>query len=144
VLTVGGEYYILDFEGEPIRSLAERRQKDQALRDVAGMLRSLEYAGLMAWKAFAEQHGETEDNDLEIWIQALIRWSEKVFLDAYYATSGEATFLPDPASRDLVLWVYELEKVLYEVRYELGHRPNWVFLPLEGLSRLLNKADQEA
>ena len=136
VIRAESELYILDFEGEPARPLSERREKDQALRDVAGMLRSLEYAGLVAWENYAQETGSTNEG----WADLLIRWSEAVFLEAYLATAGEtADYLPtDPEARDLVIWAYQLDKVLYEVRYELGSRPDWVSLPLRGLERLLS------
>ena len=136
VIRAESELYILDFEGEPARPLSERREKDQALRDVAGMLRSLEYAGLVAWENYAQETGSTNEG----WADLLIRWSEAVFLEAYLATAGEtADYLPtDPEARDLMIWAYQLDKVLYEVRYELGSRPDWVSLPLRGLERLLS------
>ena len=136
VIRAEGDLYILDFEGEPARPLDERREKDQALRDVAGMLRSLEYAGLVAWESCVQ---ETRSDD-EAWANLLVRWSEAAFLEAYLSTAGEtADYLPkDPEARALVIWAYQLDKVLYEVRYELGSRPDWVSLPLRGLERLLS------
>ena len=136
VIRAESQLYILDFEGEPARPLSERREKDQALRDVAGMLRSLEYAGLVSWENYAEETGSADD----VWADLLTRWSEAVFLEAYLSTAGDAaSYLPqDPETRDLVIWAYQLDKVLYEVRYELGSRPDWVSLPLRGLERLLS------
>ncbi len=136
VIRADSELYILDFEGEPARPLSERRERDQALRDVAGMLRSLEYAAFVAWQTYAQEHGSSD----ETWADLLIRWSEAAFLEAYLSTAGsEAAFLPqDPVARDLLIWAYQLDKVLYEVRYELGSRPDWVWLPLRGLERLLS------
>ena len=100
------------------------------------MLRSLEYAGLVGWQAHAQATG----NDDETWADLLILWSEAAFLEAYLATAGEtASYLPaNPEVRDLLVWAYQLDKVLYEVRYELGSRPDWVWLPLRGLERLLS------
>ena len=137
VIRAEGELYILDFEGEPARPLSERRERDQALRDVAGMLRSLEYAGLVAWQEHAQESG----SDDETWADLLIRWSEAAFVETYLSTAGEgASYLPeDPETRDLLIWAYQLDKVLYEVRYELGSRPDWVWLPLKGLERLLGE-----
>ena len=137
VIRAEGELYILDFEGEPARPLSERRERDQALRDVAGMLRSLEYAGLVAWQTHAQESG----SDDETWADLLIRWSEAAFVETYLSTAGEgASYLPeDPDTRDLLIWAYQLDKVLYEVRYELGSRPDWVWLPLKGLERLLGE-----
>jgi maltose alpha-D-glucosyltransferase/alpha-amylase len=136
IIRAEGELYILDFEGEPARPLSERRERDQALRDVAGMLRSLEYVGLVAWQQYVAESG-TDD---ETWADLLIRWSEAAFLEAYLSTAGDAaSFLPqDAETRELVIWAYQLDKVLYEVRYELGSRPDWVWLPLRGLERLLS------
>ncbi len=136
VLRADGEYYILDFEGEPARALDERRTRDSALRDVAGMLRSLEYAALAAWREHTDDTPPTDDT-AETWTTLLVRWSQALFTSAYTDTAGEADFLMDAPERRLLLWAYLLDKVLYEVRYELSHRPTWRWLPLLGLRRLL-------
>ncbi|WP_040605730.1 maltose alpha-D-glucosyltransferase [Salisaeta longa] len=139
VLRADGDFYLLDFEGEPARSIAARRQRDNALRDVAGMLRSLEYAVLAAW-----QDRAALDAAFEPWIDALIQWSDVVFLDAYADTARDAAFLQPKPSRYDVLWAYLFEKALYEVRYELNHRPSWAWLPLRGLNRLLHTEARSA
>jgi len=131
-----GDVYVLDFEGEPARSLDERRERENALRDVAGMVRSLEYAVLVAW----EEHTDS-DSAYTSWIDALIRWSEVTFLNAYAETAGDADFLPPSPARYSYLWAYLFQKALYEVRYELNHRPEWTWLPLRGLRRLLQTED---
>ena len=133
VLQAKSEFYLLDFEGEPARPAEERRTKEQALRDVAGMLRSFDYAGLVSVR-----DGDAAGSRAQ-WGHLLTRWAEAAYLEAYLSTAGDdAAFLPDdPATRDLVLWAYTFDKVLYEVRYELGSRPAWVELPLNGLERLL-------
>jgi maltose alpha-D-glucosyltransferase / alpha-amylase len=131
-LIADGEFYILDFEGEPARSLEERRRHDYALRDVAGMLRSLDYA---AFAPLLEM--EDPDEDLEEWAEALVRWLEAIFLDAYLRTAEDADFLLPTSARRPLLWTYLLDKALYEVRYELNHRPSWTRLPLRSLRRLL-------
>jgi len=131
-----GDVYILDFEGEPARPLRERRRRENALRDVAGMVRSLEYAVLASW----EEHTDG-DLDYAPWIDALLRWSEVTFLNAYADTAGDADFLPPPPARYSYLWAYLFQKALYEVRYELNHRPEWTWLPLRGLRRLLQTED---
>ena len=131
-----GDFYILDFEGEPARPLSERRRRENALRDVAGMIRSLEYAVLASW----EEHTDS-DAAYASWIDALLRWSEVTFLNAYADTAGEAEFLPPPPARYSYLWAYLFQKALYEVRYELNHRPDWAWLPLRGLRRLLPTDD---
>jgi maltose alpha-D-glucosyltransferase / alpha-amylase len=133
VLRSEGEFYILDFEGEPARSIEERRSRDYALRDVAGMLRSLEYAALAAWRAYREKESE----HLKNWTRALVRWCEALFLNAYFGSAEQGHFILPKHLRRPFLWAYLLDKALYEVRYELNHRPDWVWLPLEGLKRLL-------
>jgi maltose alpha-D-glucosyltransferase/alpha-amylase len=143
VLRADGEFYVLDFEGEPARPLAERCQRDFALRDVAGMLRSLEYAALLAWRRHRDEAAEDEDEPpptLETWTEHLARWCEALFLSGYYDTAGDAAFAQPEAARRSYLWAYLLEKALYEVRYELNHRPDWIWLPLRGLQRLLKEA----
>jgi maltose alpha-D-glucosyltransferase / alpha-amylase len=136
VILSEGEYYILDFEGEPARSITERRRRDYALRDVAGMLRSIEYAALATWKSH-----EDRSEYLRAWITHLVRWCEAVFLDAYFSTAEDGDFLLPRGHRRPFLWAYLFDKALYEVRYELNHRPSWVWLPMEGLDRLLKEAD---
>jgi maltose alpha-D-glucosyltransferase/alpha-amylase len=133
VLRADGDFYILDFEGEPARPLEERRRRENALRDVAGMLRSLEYAVLAAW----QDHTGTDPSYAD-WVDALLHWADTTFLDAYADTVGDASFLPPPDSRYAFLWAYLFDKALYEVRYELNHRPSWAWLPLRGLRRLLD------
>ncbi len=136
VLQADGEFYILDFEGEPARSIEERRQRGHALRDVAGMLRSLDYAVLAGW------HEATDDNTALLpWADILTRWCQSLFLHGYLDTAGESDFVVPEEQRDLLLWAYLFEKVIYEVRYEISHRPRWTWLPLRGLSRLLDTPD---
>jgi maltose alpha-D-glucosyltransferase/alpha-amylase len=131
-----GNFYILDFEGEPARSIEERRARENALRDVAGMLRSLEYAVLAAWQDHADS-----DPDFTPWVDALLRWSEVTFLNAYADTAEAADFLPPAPARYSFLWGYLFQKAIYEVRYEVNHRPDWAWLPLRGLRRLLHTDD---
>ena len=124
-----GTFYIIDFEGEPARPLAERRERHSALRDVAGMLRSFAYAAAVA----AMQ--ARESGPAERWEQAM----RDAFLGAYLAPSGEAAgFLPDsPAAVKRLLTLFELEKVFYELAYELNNRPSWVWVPLIGIAHVL-------
>ncbi len=138
VIRSEGEFYILDFEGEPARSMEERRQTDYAFRDVAGMLRSIEYAARAAWHEYRGREAS-----LEGWTDRIVRWCEASFLDAYYRTSGEDRFVMPLPIREPFLWTYLFDKALYEVRYELSHRPDWTWLPLEGLNRLLRIAWQQ-
>ena len=102
------------------------------------MLRSLEYAILAAW----QEHTST-DRAYAPWIDALLRWSEMTFLNAYADTAEGAPFLPPAPARYSFLWAYLFHKAIYEVRYELNHRPDWVWLPLRGLRRLLGYGDKK-
>ncbi len=119
-------WVILDFEGEPARSLLERRRKRSPLRDVAGMLRSFAYA------ASASQ--------LMRGVPSPEGWEEQArtdFLEAYYATV-EPTLLPAGRSAiEKLLAIFEVEKAVYELRYELNNRPDWVPIPVAGIARLL-------
>ncbi|MEX0746940.1 MAG: maltose alpha-D-glucosyltransferase [Rhodothermales bacterium] len=135
VLLADGEFYILDFEGEPARVLEERRKRDFALRDVAGMLRSLEYAAL---GAYAQR--KDEDGRLGEWTRRLIKWCETIFQNAYFDIAESGDFVATGKDRPLFMWAYLLDKALYEIRYELNHRPGWTWLPLQGLKRLLVEA----
>ncbi|HVB09272.1 MAG TPA: maltose alpha-D-glucosyltransferase [Bacillota bacterium] len=124
VLVADGDFIIIDFEGEPARSLADRRRKSGALRDVAGMVRSLHYAAMTAIRAGGDEQTAF----------AWYRWSAAAFLQGYLAAAGSAPFLPqEPAELRCSLQANLLEKVLYELRYELNHRPDWVDIPAAGL-----------
>jgi maltokinase len=115
-------WVILDFEGEPARNLPERRRKRSPLRDVAGMLRSFAYA------ATASETPPADD------------WEERAreeFLDAYLASADPSLLPPGRHGVDQLLSVFELEKAVYELRYELNHRPDWVRIPVASILRLL-------
>ena len=203
VLRADGEFYILDFEGEPARTIEERRQRDFPVRDVAGMMRSFDYAARSALLSFRERRDaesevskerlleesqqedshasvateveassngapeeaaaadeDSADAALEGWTEALVRWCQLLFFDGYSDTAtgaadtdaaaadtsaeGEAPASPllgNPAEHRTLLWAYLLDKALYEVRYELNHRPSWAWLPLRGLKNLLSEQE---
>jgi maltose alpha-D-glucosyltransferase/alpha-amylase len=132
VLVTGNDFMIIDFEGEPGRSFEERRTKGPPLRDVAGMLRSFNYA---RWAALKHTSQSTEellrlDQAAQQWEQA----TRSAFLGAYTATlNGTAQ---ENGSIEGLLHLFELEKALYELRYELGNRVDWVQVPLQGLLAL--------
>ncbi|HET6569305.1 MAG TPA: maltose alpha-D-glucosyltransferase [Rhodothermales bacterium] len=137
VIRAEGEFYILDFEGEPARTIEERRARDYALKDVAGMLRSMEYVALAGWRSVSNT---SDGKELEHWTSALVEWCKAVFLHAYFSTAEGGAFILPPEIREPILWAYLFEKVLYEVRYELNNRPDWVWLALRGLRRMLDKS----
>jgi predicted trehalose synthase len=124
-----GDWVILDFEGEPARTLAERRRKRSPLRDVAGMLRSFAYAATAAEL--------TRDADVpEDWEER----ARERFLESYLDTV-DATLMPaGDAAIERLLAVFELEKAVYELRYELDNRPDWVGIPVAGIERLMQQA----
>ena len=133
VLYTGDDFVIVDFEGEPSRPLGERRFKRGALRDVAGMLRSFQYAAY--GKALFDQErlarlAPAEQAALDAWARF---WQLQVcgaYLNAYLDTAGRATFLPaSPDELAMLLDVYLLEKATYELGYELNNRPAWVMIP---------------
>jgi predicted trehalose synthase len=114
----GDDFMIIDFEGEPLRPLEERRRKHTPLRDVAGMLRSLNYAAVSA---------RTETLEPEM---------RREFLAGYAAAAGDAPFLP-PSAEDVTraVAVFELEKAAYEIVYEANNRPQWVEIPVRAFIR---------
>jgi trehalose synthase-fused probable maltokinase len=123
------DWVILDFEGEPARSLAERRRKRSPLRDVAGMLRSFAYAHSAATLL---RDADVPDH-----------WEEQAreqFLETYLDTVDPELVPSGRAAVDRLLAVYELEKAVYELRYELDNRPDWVGIPVAGIERMIDGA----
>lgn len=121
----------LDFEGEPLRPLSQRIRADLALRDVAGMLRSLSYAA-----GFARQQGAEADQ-----VKTWERTARREFLDGYFSLGPDhtpETLDEDESSATTLLQALTIDKALYEVEYELRYRPDWVSIPLEGLHGLLD------
>ncbi|HET9087745.1 MAG TPA: maltose alpha-D-glucosyltransferase [Acidobacteriaceae bacterium] len=137
VLRVKTDFVILDFEGEPARSLEARRAKHSPLKDVAGMLRSFNYA---AWAALMRYSSRRPDDEahLEPWARL---WDYSVsaeFLHSYRETMAGSRLLPANASGfRALLNLYLLQKAFYELLYELNSRPDWVKIPLMGIQSLL-------
>ena len=122
-----GDWVILDFEGEPARSVPERRRKTSPLRDVAGMLRSFAYAASARRRSSAASIRPRAGR-----IAAAIE-----FLEGYLETVDPALLPPSRDQVDRLLTVFELEKAVYELRYELHNRPDWVAIPVAGILRML-------
>jgi trehalose synthase-fused probable maltokinase len=137
VLLGGRGWMILDLEGEPARSLEERRAKHSPLRDVAGMLRSFSYAASVA----LFERGAPESKDwarLQPLADEWERLARQRYVSAYLRTSHEGGFLPpDRDDLFLMLDVFEIDKALYELAYERGHRPRWTRIPLLGIIQIL-------
>ncbi len=138
VLFTGSDFIIIDFEGEPSRPLAERRRKRCPLQDVAGMLRSFDYAAHTALS-----HGfEGKDRQrLEIEATSWQKWVSVAFLRSYREMTAGASFIPESSAEfELMLEAFLLDKAVYELAYELNNRPAWVRTPLGGISQLLKNA----
>jgi maltose alpha-D-glucosyltransferase/alpha-amylase len=140
VLARGEDFVIIDFEGEPGRPPAERRAKSSPVRDVMGMVRSFDYAPESVLRDRAGAGAE----DRARWEPAAARWTREVtdrYLAGYRATVGGTPILPRTSAQlSLLFTFYELEKVIYELGYELNNRPDWVEIPLRGLTRILRAA----
>jgi maltose alpha-D-glucosyltransferase/alpha-amylase len=140
VLYTGKDFVIIDFEGEPARPLSERRTKRSPLRDVAGMLRSFDYAAQTVLFG-AAGGGSIRPEDvpvLEPWARFWQRWVSSSFLRAYLHHSAETGLLPKPREElAILLHVLLLDKSIYELGYELNNRPAWLKIPLRGILELL-------
>jgi len=121
-------WIVLDFEGEPARPLLERRRKRSPLRDVAGMLRSFAYAA--------------SAGDLQRGTPAPEGWEDRTreaFLAGYFGAVDHGLLPPGEVNGRTLLTIFELEKAVYELRYELNNRPDWVGIPVAGIARLLEE-----
>ena len=139
VIAVQNDFYLIDFEGEPLRSIEERRRKGSPLRDVAGMIRSFDYAATTA----VRQLGETRPAAIPRMTELADAWRQRAvdgFRAAYRkAMRGSSAYPANKLhARALIDW-FTLEKAVYEVSYELANRPGWVSIPLNGILRMLAK-----
>ncbi|MEO6306388.1 MAG: putative maltokinase [Nitrospiraceae bacterium] len=146
VLYTGQDFVISDFEGEPARPLSERRMKHTPIMDVAGMLRSLHYA---PYAALSRQQSkllaEGDGRRLDPWVRFWSGWVSVVFLKAYLAIAGRASFWPGSQEEFQVLFdAYLLEKAVYEIRYELNNRPDWVKIPIRAVLEILETTTHKA
>jgi maltose alpha-D-glucosyltransferase/alpha-amylase len=140
VLHAGRDFVIIDFEGEPSRSPTERRIKRSALSDVAGIVRSYQYAAEAGLRAFAERGLVVSDHydSLAVRGQVWQSWVTIRFIAGYLDEAKGKSFVPsDPADIHALLSAHVLDKALYEVRYDLGHRPDWAPIPLHGIVSML-------
>jgi maltose alpha-D-glucosyltransferase / alpha-amylase len=136
VLKVKTDFVILDFEGEPARPLADRRVKQCPLKDVAGMLRSFSYAAYSSLINYSTRHG-ADMARLEPWARLWERCVAAEFLRAYRETARGSEFAPlNIADFQKLLDIFLMDKALYEVRYEMNVRPQWVRIPLLGIMSL--------
>lgn len=137
VLFTGKDFVIMDFEGEPARSLSERKLKRSPFRDVAGMIRSFHYVGYSA--LLLESSFRTVDMPfLTEWIEPWYNYISGIYLKAYLEAAGESTFIPqNNQDIDVLLKTFLLEKAVYELGYEINNRPDWVTIPIQGIKNIL-------
>ena len=136
-------WLILDFEGEPARTLEERRAKHSPLKDVAGMLRSFSYAASSSLLTAAAGH-RPEMARLEPWARAWEQLARERFSNGYLTRSHEGDFLPaDRGALFALLDFFEIDKALYELGYELSHRPEWIDIPLRGIRQVIERSERQ-
>jgi len=139
VLYTGNDFVIVDFEGEPARTLGERRIKRSPLRDVGSMIRSFHYAAYATLRGQIPTVLRSEDFPmLQEWALAWYQWVSATFLKSYLQLMADTPILPQ--TRDgikVILDAFLLDKAIYEVNYELNNRPDWVGLPLQGILQVL-------
>jgi len=139
VLLAQNDFIIVDFEGEPTRTLAERREKQSPLKDVAGMLRSFDYAMHVALERADGDRTETRSARERAGHDWQVE-TRRAFLDGYEEIAGAAGLALPRAEPNGLLELFLLEKVLYELAYEIDNRPDWVRVPLRGLTDILDGA----
>jgi maltose alpha-D-glucosyltransferase/alpha-amylase len=141
VLVVKDDVMIIDFEGEPSRSLEQRRAKHSPLRDVAGMVRSFAYAVATAKRELAQRLPETSTSQLH---DQLLQFS-RIFIETYMETARDSRiWIEDQPTRQRLLFFFLLAKALYEIDYEASNRPDWIDIPIEGVLTILDLSKEIA
>jgi maltose alpha-D-glucosyltransferase/alpha-amylase len=139
-LVASGDVFIIDFEGEPATSIKERRAKTSPLRDVAGLIRSIDYAGAALIEGKGVGAAPVDENQRNRFIAEFRARATRAFLKEYWATRGVIAGAQERALLELFL----IEKAAYEIHYEAANRPTWIGVPLAGLlqltERILDKA----
>ena len=133
VLVANGDVYIIDFEGEPAKPVAQRRAKNHRLRDVAGMLRSFDYAAAVMKRKSVATQAHVADPHRDAFLRTFVERATQCFL------AGYADVLPaeDPTAEQNLLRLFLIEKAAYEIAYEAANRPAWIDVPLHGLAQLV-------
>jgi maltose alpha-D-glucosyltransferase/alpha-amylase len=142
VLFTGKDFTIVDFEGEPAIPLSQRKIKRSPFKDVSGMFRSFQYAAQTALLNQITRGIITAEKQpaAENWADYWSLWTSVAFLKSYLEKTRGSAFLPsDPKQLDMAIDVYNMQKVVYELGYELNNRPEWLKIPLVGINRLLGE-----
>ena len=143
VLFTGRDFVIIDLEGEPARTLSERRLKFSAFRDVAGMIRSFHYAIYGRYLQAVEMR-PSDAEVLQPWIRPWYTYVAGAFLEGYLQTVAGAAFVPkNREAVETLLDIFLLEKAVYEVGYEMNNRPDWIRIPLDGIEFVLQGSGAE-
>jgi maltose alpha-D-glucosyltransferase/alpha-amylase len=136
VLYTGRDFVIIDFEGEPARSMTERRLKRSPMRDVAGMVRSFNYAAHSKLKSSGRRPEDAAQ--LRPWARFWDVWASVAFLRGYRQATANASFMPKSQEElSLMLDIFILDKAIYELSYELNNRPDWVDIPIAGITEII-------
>lgn len=134
VLDNGDDFYIIDFEGEPMRPIEERRSKTSPFKDVAGMVRSFHYAAYGELYLHPEKYAQNELPTLENWAAQWFHYISRFYLTAYFDRTESQGFIPTNKEQlQTLLRTFIIEKAIYEVGYEMNNRPNWLKIPLRGV-----------
>ena len=140
MLYTGKDFYVIDFEGEPGRSLSERRAKGSPLRDVAGMLRSFHYAATFSL-ADSIENGLIRREDrslLQSWARFWQLLTSAEYLNSYLEVVGESHLLPSSQEdTEFLLNIYTLEKAVFELGFELQNRPERAWIPLQSIVQMM-------
>jgi maltose alpha-D-glucosyltransferase / alpha-amylase len=139
VLVANGDVYIIDFEGEPAKPMALRRAKNHRLRDVAGMIRSFDYAAAVVKRKSLASHAHVADPSRDAFLRSFVERGTQCFLNGYL----EAFPAQDVTAEQNLLQLFLLEKAGYEIAYEAANRPGWIDVPLHGLAQLVAQLTTE-
>ncbi|MBN1962683.1 MAG: maltose alpha-D-glucosyltransferase [Deltaproteobacteria bacterium] len=146
VLYTGKDFYVIDFEGEPMKPLSERLRKHSPIRDVASMIRSFYYAAAVNMMEELENGALTSvaRGSIGAWAEVWAQYVTRAFLKSYVENAAGACFMPKDQTELLTLInVYIIEKALYEVSYELNNRPSWLRIPLSGIFSIIERKNND-
>jgi maltose alpha-D-glucosyltransferase/alpha-amylase len=135
ILVVNGDVTLIDFEGEPAKPVEMRRSKDHPLRDVAGIMRSFDYAAAVVKRRSPASHGHLADEHVATFLDTFVDRASEAFLAGYQEAIGSVEGQPAIGLDPDLLALFLLEKAAYEVVYESANRPTWIDVPLHGLVR---------